>query len=86
MKINAKGTTTCKAGEFKFGDTFVFDGDVYMVVDTSVYYEELGENDDTVYIVRLRDGFMDGVSLNCQVSRINMVATIENEIIEEEDY
>lgn len=81
MKINAKGTTTCTAGEFKFGDTFVIDGDVYMVIDTSVYYEELGKNDDMVYIVRLRDGFMDGVHLNYKVSRINLVATIE-----EEDY
>lgn len=79
MKINAKGTTTCKAGEFKFGDTFVFDGDVYIVVDTSVYWEELGTNDDMVYIVRLRDGLMDGIKRTCQVSRINLVATIEED-------
>lgn len=79
MKIKTKGTTTCNAGEFEFGDTIVFDGDIYMVVDTSVYWEELGENDGMVHIVRLRDGFMDGIRVTCQVSRINLVATVEEE-------
>lgn len=79
MKINAKGTTTCTAGEFAFGDTLVLNGDVYIVVDTSVYWEELGTNDDMVYIVRLRDGLMDGIKCTCQVSRINLVATVEEE-------
>ena len=61
--------------KFEAGTTFLRDGDVWLVIDTRVYDEELDGN--SIYAVRLYDGFMDGFNPACLVTPVTVEAVIK---------
>lgn len=61
---------------FEAGETFLRDGDVWLVINTSVYDEEFGGNPH-VHAVRLHDGFMDGFNPACLVTPVTVEAVIK---------
>lgn len=62
--------------KFGVGETFLRDGDVWLVIDTRVYDEEL-DDDSRIHAVRLHDGFMDGFNPMCLVTPVTVEAVIK---------
>lgn len=65
------------ARKFSYGAVVEHNGELYMIVDPHVYEEELTGN--MVYVVRLRDGMLDGFTMEARVTPINAELVVKED-------
>lgn len=77
MKIKANSPKLVRLDSLKAGETFSWNGNLCIVLNTAVYEAALGRSNGAVRFAMLHSGRMDGLSGDTWVTPINAEAVYE---------